>query len=61
MTDSLWCYLHLHGQRIAEGFDERALGDRHPEKSDEHMRNGSQGSQHENLKNDEMIERRNKG
>ena len=63
VTDSLWCYLRLHGltkvssSSQKKDVDRGDLGNSHPEEVDENMRNGSRGSQREEFKNGRKKER----
>ena len=55
VTDSLWCYLRLHGltdesSSSHKGVDGGDLSNSHAEENDGNMRNGSQGRQREELK-----------
>ena len=63
VTDSLWCYLRLHGlkedssSKKKKDVDEGDLGNSHPEESEENMRNGSRGRVQEEFKNGRKKER----
>ena len=64
VTDSLWCYLRLHGLTEGESSSQKKdvdggdyLGNSHSEEVDENMRNGTRGSHREEFRNGRKKER----